>query len=143
MPGEQHIARIGRDAARAVGYLIVIIHASAGEERRIRLTTMRIDKFFSQTFTARQRTAKNTRPTGLTFPALDFIFILFIVFVFVVFYPGIITTGTVAGKGQNIEQPAAKFFGDANPGPAGKERQPCRPHAQKRNGATTAVQQRL
>ena len=101
---------------------------------------MRVDKFFSQTFTARQCTAKNTRPTRFSSPALRVIFILVIIFVFVVFNPGIITTSTVAGKGQNIEQPAAEFFGNADPRPAGEERQPRRPHAQKRNSAATAVQ---
>ena len=72
-------------------------------------------------------------------------FFLFVLdfFVVVFFNPRIIATRTVAGKGQNIEDPTAHLLGNADPGPAGKQRQPRSPNAQKRNGAAAAVQHRL
>ena len=51
--GKQHIIRIGNHATGAVFNFVFIIHAFAGEQRRIGMTTKRVGKFLRQTFTAR------------------------------------------------------------------------------------------
>ncbi len=71
-------------------------------------------------------------------------FLVFVVVIFIfVVDPGVIPTGAVAGKSQHVEDDAADFFRNADPGPAGKKRQSRAPDAEQRNSSAAAVQHRL
>ena len=50
---KQHIVRIGNNATGAVFNFVFIIHAFAGEQRRIGMTAKRVGKFLRQTLTTR------------------------------------------------------------------------------------------
>ena len=143
MAREQHIIRIGGHATRAVFDIVFIIHTLAGEKRRIRVSPTRIAELLCQPLTARQCATKDARTSGFALCAHRFIFVFVIIFILVVIDPGVIAASTVAGKGENIQQPATQFFCNAHPGPACEERQTGCPDAQQRNRSPAAVQQRL
>ncbi len=111
--GEQHIIRIGGYATGAVSYLFVV-HPFAREQGRIRLAPQRICELLCYALTARQRPAHNARAAGFT--TLGGRLSVIVVVVFILFIdPGIIATGTVAGKGKNVEDHAADFFSNTDP----------------------------
>ena len=139
--GKKHIIRIDGGTCCTVLNLLVFIHAFTGEERRIGFTAQRVGKFLSNTLATRQRTAQNSGTTRLATLHRRVVFLFIFVFVFI--HPRIVTTGTVTGEGQNGEDKAANFLGNAHPGPAGKQRQPGGPDAQQRQRAAAAVQHRL
>ncbi len=144
--GEEHVVRIGGDATGAVLHLFLIVHAPAREERCIGFTAERISKLLCYTLTAGENATHNAGTARLAplcsrLVVLLFVVILFVIILFVI-DPGIIPASTVAGKRENIEQHAADLLGDADPRPAGKQRQPGSPDAEQRDRASAAVQQR-
>ena len=143
--GKQYIVGGNRRTAGAVLHcLFPVIHPFAGEKRRVGFTPHGVGKLLSETFTPRQCAAQDTGATRLLGGCRLFVVVLFIVvFVFAFIDPGIIPTGTIAGKGEYGQDAAAQFFRNADPRPAGKQRQAGRPDAQQRDGAAAAVQQRL
>ena len=144
MAREQHVIRIGINAACAEQYVIRVIHALTGEQRFVGFAPHRIGKLFGHALLACQRTAQNTRPARLFFLNRKIVLFLVVILVFfvLVILPGVIPAGTVAGEGQYAEHDATNFFRDADPGPAGEQRQARRPDAEQCNGAASAVEQR-
>ena len=140
--GEQYIIWIG--LGRVAGGLFRLIHSAAREQRFVGFAAHRVCEFFSNTLTAGQcatQDAGTTRFARIALRHVIFVFVFFFVFVFI--DPGIVATGTIAGKGENIEDPTAHFLSDADPGPAGKQRQARRPNTQQRNGAAAAMEHGL